>query len=91
MYGLPAYSDLWCAKVHFTEVVKHEVAMIVMITTAGMVRRMMTIVLITMLVMLAAIWMHLLYTDAAKPSPCPTSSRSSLGFCCKQTILVIII
>ena len=26
MYGLPAYSDSWCAKVHFSEVVKHEVA-----------------------------------------------------------------
>ena len=36
LFVWPAYSDPWCAKVHFTEVVKHEVAMIVMITTAAM-------------------------------------------------------
>ena len=34
LFVWPAYSDPWCAKVHFTEVVKHEVAVIVMITTA---------------------------------------------------------
>ena len=26
LHGLPAYSDSWCAKVHFSEVLKQEVA-----------------------------------------------------------------
>ena len=34
MQPWPAYSEAWCAKVHFTQFVKHEVAVMVMITTA---------------------------------------------------------